>query len=118
MLKSNFTGETMIFKNDKGFYATSISKTKKNPDGSIGYDNAYINVSFRKGVDIPNKTKINVTNGWLTFDIVEHKQTGKKETYWKLYINEYTAPGAQSVQNAQPVQDVMTSSNYNDDLPF
>ena len=51
MLKSNFTGETMIFKNDKGFYATSISKTKKNPDGSTGYDNAYINVSFRKGVD-------------------------------------------------------------------
>ena len=42
MLKSNFTGETMIFKNDKGFYATSISKTKKNPDGSTGYDNAYI----------------------------------------------------------------------------
>lgn len=116
MLKSNFTGETMIFKNEKGFYATSISKTKKNPDGSTGYDNAYINVSFRKGVDIPNKTKINVTNGWLTFDIYKNKQ-GKKEVYWKLYINEYTA-GVQSVQNAQPMQDVMTSSNFNDDLPF
>ena len=53
----------------------------------------------------------------MTFDIVENKQTGKKETYWKLYINEYTAPGAQSVQNAQPVQDVMTGSKFNDDLP-
>lgn len=121
MLRNNFTGETMIFRNDKGFYSTTISNTKKNQDGTTSYDNAYINVNFKKGVDIPNKTKINVTNGWLTFDKYDNKQTGKKETYWKIFINEYTIVGASagtSTPQNTVSQDVIFSPSDPSDLPF
>lgn len=56
------TGETMIFKNDKG-YSTSVSNKKE--DGS--YENMFISINFRKGVEVENKTKINITNGFLSF---------------------------------------------------
>ncbi len=56
------TGETMIFKNDKG-YSTSISSKKE--DGS--YENMFIAVNFKKGVEVENKTKINITDGFLSF---------------------------------------------------
>lgn len=56
------TGETMIFKNDKG-YSTSVSNKKE--DGS--YENMFIAVNFKKGVGVENKTKINITNGFLSF---------------------------------------------------
>lgn len=57
------TGEIYVFKNDKGAYSTSISK--KNEDGT--YENMRISVNFRKGTELENKTKINVTNGFLSF---------------------------------------------------
>lgn len=57
------TGETMIFKNDKGNYSTSISNRKE--DGS--YENMFIAVNFKKGVELENKTKINITNAFLSF---------------------------------------------------
>lgn len=56
------TGEMMIFSNDKGF-STSISNKKE--DGT--YDNMFIAVNFKKGVSVENKSKINVTNGFLSF---------------------------------------------------
>lgn len=58
----NISGETMIFKNDRG-YSTTISNKKE--DGS--YENMFIPVNFRKGTELPNKTKINVINGFLSF---------------------------------------------------
>lgn len=58
----NINGETMIFKNDKGYY-TTISN--KNADGS--YENMLISVNLTNGIEVPNKTKINVKNGFLGF---------------------------------------------------
>ena len=57
------TGEILIFKNDKGAYSTSISKKKE--DGT--YENMKISVNFKKGTELENKTKINITNGFLSF---------------------------------------------------
>lgn len=56
------TGQTMIFKNDRG-YSTTISN--KQEDGT--YDNMYITVGFKKGVEVPSKTKINILDSFLTF---------------------------------------------------
>jgi len=53
----------MIFKNENGRYTTSISNKKE--DGS--YENAYLQVQFRKGVELENKTKINIKDAFLTF---------------------------------------------------
>jgi len=55
-------GRTMIFKNDKG-YSTTISNKKQ--DGS--YDKMYIAVQLPKGVELENKTKIEITKGFLSF---------------------------------------------------
>lgn len=56
-------GKVTIFKNDKGNYSTSISNKKE--DGT--YDNMYIPVTLKKGINIDNKTNIDVTNGFLSF---------------------------------------------------
>lgn len=57
------TGETMIFKNQNGSYSTTVSNKKE--DGT--YENMYITVNFRKGVEVENKTKINITDSFISF---------------------------------------------------
>lgn len=56
------TGETMIFKSEKG-YSTSISN--KNQNGE--WESMYLSVTMPKGTEIENKTKINITDGFLSF---------------------------------------------------
>lgn len=58
----NISGNTMIFKGEYG-YSTAISK--KNDDGT--YDKMYLSIQLPKGTELENKTKINITNGFLTF---------------------------------------------------
>lgn len=90
------TGETFIFKNDKGAYSTSISK--KNEDGT--YENMRISVNFRKGIELENKTKINVTNGFLSF-----WKNNQGLPQLKLVVLEFET---QTNENEE----------YRDDLPF
>lgn len=110
MLNSKFSGEVMIFKNDKGFYSTTLSK--KNQDGS--YTNAYIGVAFKKGVDIPNKTKINITDGFLTFD--QYEKEGKIITNLKIFVKDYENVGANSTKTVSKNQNSFDDSNS--DIPF
>lgn len=89
-------GETMIFANEKDGYSTTVSK--KNQDGT--YDNMYIAVNFKKGVVIENKTKIDITNGFLSFYktreglprlkivVMEFEIKGKTEKHQEE-VNEY-----------------------------
>lgn len=56
------TGEMIIFRNEKG-YSTSISNKKE--DGT--YENMIVAVNFKKGVELENKTRIMVTDGFLSF---------------------------------------------------
>lgn len=58
----NITGKTMIFKSDKG-YSTSISNKKE--DGT--YENMYLTINFKKGVELENQTKIDIKNGFFSF---------------------------------------------------
>lgn len=75
-------GEVTIFKNEQGNYSTSISNKKE--DGT--YENMYISVQFKKGVVIPNKTKIDVDNGFLSFF-----KTKEGMPKVKLVITEFTS---------------------------
>ena len=107
MLKSKFWGETMIFAkeyNGRTFYSTSISK--KNAQG--GFDNGYIDVQFKKGTEIPNKTKITISEdnpAWLTF------YTNKdKKTVWQLFIAQYECDSQ--------VNDVPDFAAIDEDIPF
>lgn len=60
------TGQILLFRNDFGF-STSISNKKQ--DGT--YENLAVSVMFKKddldAQKIPNKTKINIKNGFLSF---------------------------------------------------
>ena len=58
----NITGKTMIFKSEYG-YSTAISN--KNQDGE--YDKMYLSVQLPKGVELENKTMIEITKGFMSF---------------------------------------------------
>lgn len=58
----NINGKVIIYKNTYG-YSTAISK--KNEDGT--YDKMYLSIQLPKGTELENKTKINITNGFLAF---------------------------------------------------
>lgn len=83
MLKTNVTGETMVFAkdyNDRRLYSTTLGK--KNQDGT--WDNGYINLQFKKDVKLLNKTKIDIKNGWLTF----YKSKDGKSVFY-IFVNEF-----------------------------
>ena len=74
--------------NDRIYYRLGLSK--KMPDGS--YENGYIDCQFRKNVEIKNKTKIKITDSWLTFYLKNKTlSSGKefKETVPYIFINEF-----------------------------
>ena len=70
-------GETMIFRNahesrDGTWYTYATGVSSKRQDGS--YVNGYLDVRFRKGVEVENKTKIDIKDGFLT--VREFKTNG------------------------------------------
>lgn len=92
--------ETMIFKNDIG-YSTSISRKKE--DGS--YENMFIPVNFKKGVEVENKTKINITNGFLSF-----YKTKEGLAKIKLVVMEFTTednPEEMFIPNDAEITDIL-----------
>lgn len=58
----NISGKTMIFKSEYG-YSTAISN--KNQEGQ--YDKMYVSVQLPKGIELENKTMIEIQNGFITF---------------------------------------------------
>lgn len=103
----NVSGEIMIFKNEYGF-STSISR--KNQDGE--YEKMYLSVQLPKGVEIENKTKINITKAFLSF--YKNKQ-GLPQI--KIVVMEYKTD-----EEAQEREAIQNEQNYNydfgDGLPF
>lgn len=73
----------MIFRNafDSGIsYSTTISH--KNVDGE--YENAFINVRFKKNVDVENKQQILIKDAWLDF---YQSKDGKNVFY--IFVNNF-----------------------------
>lgn len=54
--------EITIRKHGNGYYTTIARKLE---DGT--YDNAFVSVSFRKGVELEDRTRIKVNDGFLSF---------------------------------------------------
>lgn len=117
----------IIFRKDyNGKPSYSIGLSRKTPDGD--YMNGYMKVSFRKGVEIKNKSKIRINQAWLDF----YKDDGKTMPY--IFINDYTLaqdgePEAEKVEvdSPNPFEDFGNSIKTgiqetieitDDDLPF
>jgi hypothetical protein len=54
--------EITVRKHGTGYYTTVARKLE---DGT--YDNAFVSVSFRKGVELEDRTRIKVNDGFLSF---------------------------------------------------
>lgn len=106
--------EEMIFRkdiNDKAIYTLGLSK--KNKEGQ--YVNGYINVNFKKGVELNNQTKIKIKQAWLDF----YKKD--KITVPTIFINDF-----ELVDDIQ-VENLSTKTSFDEkgqieitteDLPF
>lgn len=109
--------EEMIFKNEyngKVFYSIGISK--KNQDGK--YENGYINVRFKKNVELENQTKIKINKAWVDFYCKDRK------TFPYIFISEF-----EKVEDKNPYEEfgesIKTESQIgeqiqitDDDMPF
>ena len=58
----NINGKTIIYKNTYG-YSTAISNKKQ--DGT--YERMYVSLQLPKGVEVENKTYIEITKGFLAY---------------------------------------------------
>lgn len=72
--------EIKVYSNEHGYF-TRLSKKNVQTDD---WENAFLYLQFKKGTVIPNKTKINILDSWLSF--YTSKQ-GKIVIY--MFINDY-----------------------------
>lgn len=63
----NIIGQATILKDDKGIYRLALANKEQQENGDIQTIFMRINVGFKKGVELKNKTKINIKDGFLTF---------------------------------------------------
>lgn len=125
--------KTTIFKNDRGVYKATLSKKDTNENGEQITRYMNIHVGFRKGIELKNKTKIKINNGFLTFFSIETgniKDNGKKEVlnFPKIMIMDFEVledgvdENFHSKEYAQ--KDVNSNDDFddfysnNDELPF
>ena len=64
---------------DKKLYSIGLSKKNKNG----GYDNGFMSVRFKKGVEVRNKTRIKIKDAWLSFNVKDNK------TFPYIFINDF-----------------------------
>lgn len=95
----------IIFRKDyNGKPSYSLGLSKKNKDGE--FINGYIKVNFRKGVDLNNKTKIKIKNGWLDFYKDEDK------TVPTLFIDEFVIVSERTEEHKS--EEVYSSNPFED----
>lgn len=78
------SNNTMIFAkeyNGKMFYRAGLSRKKDDKT----YENGYIDVKLPKDVELADKTKINITKGFLSF----YKSKDKKDIFY-IVVQEFT----------------------------
>lgn len=106
----NISGKTIIFKSEYG-YSTTISK--KNQNGE--YERMYVSVQLPKGVELENKSFIDITKGFISFF-----NTKEGLPKIKLVVMEYTideeSKAIQEEREAIQEEDMYTINKS--DLPF
>jgi len=87
-------GEQTILRKDFDKPSYSIGVSKKKEDGT--WINLYIPVSFRKGITIGNKAKIDIKDAWL--NVYE----GKNGATLTIFINDFDTLAPGEVKNDLP----------------
>lgn len=69
-----------VWRDDKGqFPRYSVSVSKKNDQGK--YENCYIDVHFKRDVELANGTEISINASFPSFNV---GKDGKKYMYWQI----------------------------------
>ena len=132
----NVSGEARILKDDRGVYKTTLATKVINENGEEKTIFTKVNVGFKKGFEVKNKTKINITNGFLTFFRIPTEETKEDGTvinkdFLKVMIMDFEVleEGTDEVYSSKPKKAVENNSSdneigefypdtYSDELPF
>ena len=116
----NISGEARILKDDRGIYKTTLATKVIDENGEEKTIFTKVNVGFKKGVEVKNKTKINITNGFLTFFRIPTEETKEDGTainkdFLKIVILDFEVieDGIDEVMSSKPKKAV--ESNFSDD---
>lgn len=63
----NITGQIRILKDERGIYKTTLSTKENDENGEENKIFMQINVGFKKGIELKNKSVIEIKDGFLTF---------------------------------------------------
>lgn len=119
MIKTSVTGEARIYAHkrtgasgDYYVYSASIGKKRQNSDE---WDNAWINVRFKKDEAPQDREDIQIKNGWLSFD--HYEKDGKDHTAWYIFVLDWERAGEKPERksDAEPRKDFHELEDY---VPF
>lgn len=115
-----------IYKDEQGRYKIYVKGTETQENGEI--KNIFISkkVQFKKGVELKNKSKIEVINGWLSCyrikDGTTEEEKPKYKYFDKYFISEFNLleEGVDELQKTrqQPKQENFSFIPTEDELPF
>lgn len=118
-----------IYRDEQGKYKTYIKGTETQEDGEVKDIFMSKKVQFKKGIEVKNKSKIEVIKGWSScyrIKIDELTEEGKPEYKYfdKYFISEFELleegvdEPQKPRQQTQPKQEDFSFSVSDDDLPF
>ena len=118
-----------IYKDEQGKFKTYIKGTETQEDGSIKDIYMSKKVQFKKGIEVKNKSKIEVVKGWsscyrIKTDELTEEGKPKYKYFDKYFISEFNLleegvdEPQKPKQQTQPKQEDFSFSVSDDDLPF
>ena len=112
MISINSKYPEMIFRKDvNGFASYSIGLSNKRTDGT--YENGYMKCRFKKGIDVKDKTKIIIKDGFVSF----YKK--EKETIPVLFITDFEEEKKTEKVEEDPYEEMGKQIELTEsDLPF
>ena len=121
----NISGEARILKDDRGVYKTTLATKVIDETGEEEKIFMKINVGFKKGVEVKNKTKINIKDGFLTFFRIPTEETREDGTtinkdFLKIVILDFeiVEDGIDEVMTSKSKKTVESDSNDNEMSEF
>lgn len=118
-----------IYKDEQGKYKTYIKGTETQENGEV--KDIFMNkkVQFKKGIEVKNRSKIEVTKGWINCYRIKTDELTEdgKPTYKyfdKYFISEFNLledgvnEPVKTKQQTQPKQEDFSFVPTEDDLPF
>ena len=110
----------MVFRKDNEFgtfYQIGLSKKDRNGN----YINGYMNVRFKKGVSVPNMTKIVIKNAFIDFYLDKNNRTVPYIMVLEFETVEEEKKEVKKEESSDPFAafgETVTTNDIENDLPF